>query len=476
MITIYSKQNCPFCEKAKGLCELKRLEYTVVDLTKDPHKILDYVPNARTFPQIFEGDKLIGGYDQFNAEIDKIVFRAETETMFDSPDSTMLTSSGDKLVSMSGNPNVDMSGLDSKKTVFNVNNKGYESGQYPLFLGESLGFTDTINQPYPILDTLYQRQVGQLWNELEVDLTQDRQDMINADPKVVDLMVKTIMYQMLADSIASRSITGVLLDYVTNSDLEALYNVIAFFESIHARTYSHIVKQTFVDPNKALQEGYANTQVIKRGDSFKTAFDNLINVEYGSEETEELLYVALVALYILESLNFMASFAITFGVAETGIFQGTSQLVKLICRDEMLHGLAGAEVLKIEFKNKPHLLAKLRPLFQTMLDDAIKAEDDWTDYLFSEGRACVGITAPLIKEQVRYLARPVAETLGLELTAPDTAPLSFMQDYIDSSKVQVAAQELQLTSYLVNSTLPVACETTMLNNIKEELTNASYLR
>lgn len=72
MITIYSKQNCPFCEKAKGLCELKRLEYTVVDLTKDPHKILDYVPNARTFPQIFEGDKLIGGYDQFNAEIDKI--------------------------------------------------------------------------------------------------------------------------------------------------------------------------------------------------------------------------------------------------------------------------------------------------------------------------------------------------------------------------------------------------------------------
>lgn len=53
---------------------------------------------------------------------------------------------------------------------------------------------------------------------------------------VVDLMVKTISWQHLADSVASKSIAGLLMRYVTNSELESLINAWSFFETIHART------------------------------------------------------------------------------------------------------------------------------------------------------------------------------------------------------------------------------------------------
>jgi hypothetical protein len=149
----------------------------------------------------------------------------------------------------------------------------------------------------------------------------------------------------------------------------------------------------------------------------------------------------------------MSSFAITFGIAETGIMQGIAQNVSLICRDEMLHARGGAEVLKIEIKKNPALFERLAPQIKMLFDAVLETEMKWTDYLFSEGRQVVGVNPKLIKEYVNYMAQPVARTLGIEVPLIEENPLPYMENYIDSSKVQMAAQEIQLTSYLVNSVL-----------------------
>lgn len=65
MLTVYSKNNCPFCEKAKYLLDTKGIEYKIV--------MIDEVPDARDWliaqghrsaPQIYNGDVLFveGGY------------------------------------------------------------------------------------------------------------------------------------------------------------------------------------------------------------------------------------------------------------------------------------------------------------------------------------------------------------------------------------------------------------------------------
>lgn len=341
-------------------------------------------------------------------------------------------------------------------SVFNAANTGYINGYPKLFLGEQRGLLDTINVQYPELEALYQQQMSQIWNEFEVDLSQDRMDMQTAAPGLIDLMVKTISWQHLADSVAAHSISGLLMPHATNSEMESIINAWSLFETIHARTYSHIVKQTFADPGKMLEETYANMDVLTRSNVIVDAFHRLEDAGAKAEEAD--IIIALTALFALEEIGFMASFAITFGIAENAKkFMGIGQLVKLICRDEVLHTRFGGAILKIH-QNIPSTSALMqkswfRDELKGILDAIVNQELTFTDYLFSEGRECIGINADLVKQYVLYMAKPMYIAYGLtfDFDAPKDNPLPYMDHWIDGSKVQVAPQELQNSSYQVGA-------------------------
>lgn len=69
MIEIFGKTQCPFCDKAKALCEQKGLEYTYKQLDTDftREELFEEFPTARTFPQIRVDGNAIGGYTELEA-------------------------------------------------------------------------------------------------------------------------------------------------------------------------------------------------------------------------------------------------------------------------------------------------------------------------------------------------------------------------------------------------------------------------
>ncbi len=341
-------------------------------------------------------------------------------------------------------------------TRFNEENSGYASG-YPLFLGEDQGLFDTIHTNYPQLEELYQQQLSQLWNEFEIDLTQDIMDMRRLDPGTVDLMVKTVSWQWLADSVAGRSISGTLAPYITNSELEGLVNLWSFFETIHARTYSHIVKQTFTDPSQAMTDTYGSMQTLQRSAAIVEAFDKIENLpkDASEEEKEDAIIQAFVSLFALEGISFMASFAVTFAIGERGYFQGIVQLVKLIARDEKLHTRMDFAILDILATEErwQKALARNQGAVQLILDEIVLNELTWTDYVFTGGRQVVGLSAPMLKEYVRYMAAPIYRALGANVMfeVPKTNPLPYMDTYLDGSKVQAANMEIQNGAYNVGA-------------------------
>jgi glutaredoxin len=71
---IWSKENCPFCVQAKALLELKGIEFEERNINKDytREQLLEAVPNARTVPQIFLDDKLIGGFTELKKHFEKV--------------------------------------------------------------------------------------------------------------------------------------------------------------------------------------------------------------------------------------------------------------------------------------------------------------------------------------------------------------------------------------------------------------------
>ena len=63
-VEISSKSNCSFCDKAKYYFDQNDITYQEhnVEIPETFKILLERNPNARTMPQIFIDDKLIGGY------------------------------------------------------------------------------------------------------------------------------------------------------------------------------------------------------------------------------------------------------------------------------------------------------------------------------------------------------------------------------------------------------------------------------
>ena len=344
-------------------------------------------------------------------------------------------------------------------TQFNAANIGYISNKYPLFLGQSLGVVDTINVKYPELEKLYQDQLAQIWNEFEIDLNQDKIEMKTLPKETMDLMVKTIMWQTVADSVAARSIIETLGQHITNTELSNLATLWSFFEVIHARTYSHIIKQTFQAPNEMLEELYADAAVLQRSDIIIKTFDDMANIRNNTNvTTHEIkcqILKTITALFALEAVAFMSSFAVTFAITETGVFQGIGKLVKLICRDEVLHTRMNHSILSILQKDPDWEIAfsETSGDIKSILDAVVTQELTWPDYLFSEGRKVVGLNATILKEYSLFMAKPVYDSLNVEFdyTVITENPLPYMDTYIDPTKVQTANMEIQNGSYLVGA-------------------------
>lgn len=64
MVKIYTKNYCPFCAKAKVLLDSLGVKYDEDDVTDSPEKIqeLSKLSGMMTVPQIFVGEKCLGGY------------------------------------------------------------------------------------------------------------------------------------------------------------------------------------------------------------------------------------------------------------------------------------------------------------------------------------------------------------------------------------------------------------------------------
>jgi glutaredoxin 3 len=68
-ITVYSTEPCSFCSRVKGMLEARGLDFTEVNLSKDPDGRIELVNKTgmMSFPQVLVGDRLIGGFAELHA-------------------------------------------------------------------------------------------------------------------------------------------------------------------------------------------------------------------------------------------------------------------------------------------------------------------------------------------------------------------------------------------------------------------------
>lgn len=344
--------------------------------------------------------------------------------------------------------------------VFNELKKSgdYEKKQ-PLFFGPNPGLFDTIHKQYPKVWDLYKTMQSLDWSSDEFDYSICNLEFKNCPKSVADIMIRTLAWQWEADSVASRAIAPVLAPFITDSSLWAAWQRISDNEVIHAQTYSEIVRMSFDDPESVIKDILDVKESLIRMNTINEVFSKVYTRSHQYalgqctvEEAYDDLFMAVVALYLLERIQFMASFAITFTICSSNLFQPIGKAVQKIAQDELeVHAELDKEVIRIELGTErgKETYNRLKPIIKILCDEVVQSELDWTDSLFSEGRELVGTNAGTVKQWVLFNAREVYKFLDIESEHkfPTKNPMPIVADWINISNTQSAPQEQDNNQY-----------------------------
>lgn len=346
--------------------------------------------------------------------------------------------------------------------IFNAERK-YEEGAGSLFLQDTPGLLDTINRPHPQINDLYKRLKSQDWDENERDLSNCLVEFQTCSKTDYEIMIKTLAWQWETDSVAAHHLIPVVAPFVSSSDLWSLYVEIGKNEIVHGRTYSEIIKNSFVDPREVMKSVLAEKKALDRLEAVSNVFyyTRSIGLKLQTGEMKRydpaardaiMLFVA--SLLAMERVQFMPSFGITFGYADSGRFMDIGALVQKICNDEYnVHVQAGKLILANELTTKEgrESFERITPMISGVVNEIVQSELTWNEYIFSGNKQLVGCNKSLMDEFVLFAATDVYQSLGIKNPNREIFenPIGYMNDWVDMNNIQASAQEEDPMNYLL---------------------------
>ena len=317
---------------------------------------------------------------------------------------------------------------------------------------------------FPQFDKLNQTMLGYFWRPEEVSLQKDRADYLNFRPEQKHIFTSNLKYQTLLDSVQGRGPCLAFLPHVSLPELEGCIVTWDFFETIHSRSYTHIMKNVYSNPSEVFDTILEDDMITVRAESVTKHYDEFYRLgqhwihdkAIDQKLLKKKLFLAMMTVNILEGLRFYVSFACTFGFGELKLMEGSAKIISLIARDEAQHLAISTHILKLWLQGKDD------PDMKMIADDCteevyslwkkcVEEEKLWADYLFRDG-SMIGLNCSLLHQYVEYIANRRLKALGYEtiFNQPvNTNPLPWTTHWLSSSGLQVAPQETEVESYII---------------------------
>ena len=345
----------------------------------------------------------------------------------------------------------------------------------PMFFGSSVNVARFDQQKFEIFEKLTEKQLSFFWRPEEIDVSKDKIDFEKLRPNEKHIFISNLQYQILLDSVQGRSPNIAFLPIVSLPELENWIETWSFSETIHSRSYTHIIRAIMNEPGVVFDEIMKTDEIIQRATSVSEHYDKLIKYsqayllhgegkhEFNNEKLDvslyglkRLLYLTIISVNILEAIRFYVSFACSFAFAERKVMEGNAKIIKLIARDEALHLTGTQHMINLmrDGKDDPDMkkIAKeCESEVIQMFKDGAKQEKEWAEYLFRDG-SMIGLNAEILKQYLEYITNVRMSALNMKpIFKQNTNPLPWLNHWLDSDNVQVAPQETEITSYLVSA-------------------------
>ena len=358
----------------------------------------------------------------------------------------------------------------------------------PMFFGSGLSIARYDIQRHKTFEDLIEKQLSFFWRPEEVNLMMDRAQYEKLPVHQQEIFVNNLKYQSLLDTIQGRAPAAVLSALISDPSLDTWNQTWTFSETIHSRSYTHIMRNLFNDPTKIFDEIVLDDAIMARAESIGVYYDDVLTktrlwenqvafVEMAKETPEadlrlkralqqeadakralmKALYLCMHVINALEAIRFYVSFACTFNFHKNmEIMEGNSKIMKFIARDEQLH-LKGTQFIIRQWQmgtDGDEWVQIAKECEQEAVDifmEVNRQEKEWAVHLFRNG-GMPGLNVKILSDFIDYLTVSRMRSCGLPCPitdAPARHPLPWIREYLNSDAVQSAPQEVDLSSYLV---------------------------
>ena len=350
-VEIYSKSNCPFCEKAKHWFKSHGYEYTEHRMDNEEERLAFYqrVPNARSVPQIFIDDKLIGTYDEF----------------------------------MKVAPNY-------------VKKKG----------GGLMEFSETYKPfHYPWAVEITTRHEKVHWIEDELDLSDDVADWKSGKTSVIEREYITNILRLFtqSDVAVGQNYFDQFIPKFKNNEVRNMLGAFASREGIHQRAYA-LLNETL---GLSDAEYHAFLEYQEMADKIEFMMDSDPNTVRG-------LGLSLAKSVMNEGVALFASFVMLLNFQRYGKMKGMGKVVEWSIRDESIHVEGISKLFKAYCAEHPRIVDdEFKSAIYEMARQAVKLEDKFVDLAYKLGEI-EGLESSEVKTYIRYITDRRLLQLGMK--------------------------------------------------------------
>lgn len=295
------------------------------------------------------------------------------------------------------------------------------------------------------------------WMPTEVSMAKDielwKSGQLSADEKLV--IKRNLGFFSTAESLVGNNIVLAIFKHVTNPEARQYLLRQAFEEAIHTHTFLYIVESLNLDQGEIFNM-YHEINAIHEKDAFEMRLtQDLLDPNFSTDSLEgvQTFLRNLIGFYIImEGVFFYSGFVMILSFLRQNKMVGIGEQFQYILRDESIHLNFGIDLINgIKEENPEAFTPSFQKEMEELIAQAVELEIAYAKECLPRG--ILGLTAPMFREYVQYIADRRLERIGLQARYHSKNPFPWMSETIDLGKeknfFETRVNEYQSASNLV---------------------------
>ncbi len=276
------------------------------------------------------------------------------------------------------------------------------------------------------------------WMPTEVSMAKDielwKSDQLSSAERLV--IMRNLGFFSTAESLVGNNIVLAIFKHVTNPEVRQYLLRQGFEEAIHTHTFHYIVESLALDQGEVFNM-YNEIPAIRAKDDFEMNLTEAILAPDFTTKTQEgaqKFLENLIGYYIImEGIFFYSGFVMMLSFHRQNKMTGIGEQFQYILRDETVHLNFGIDLINGVKEENPELWTEN---FQNHIIDLIKqaVELEVTYAQDCLPKGILGLSAPMFREYVQYIADRRLERIGLKTLFKSKNPFPWMSETIDLGK------------------------------------------